>query len=89
MFRALIAVLLIMFPIVAEGGEMLLKDLKEQNGVRLSKNELEQLMPNARIVNHFGVSTRHWTNEANGSFTAYSNAANRMKSMQTQAMQFN
>jgi hypothetical protein len=84
MVRIFIALLFALLPVVAQGGDLVLKDIKAQSGIRLSKDELKQLMPNARIVNHSGQSTRHWTNEENGTFTAYGDAGNRMRPMQAQ-----
>ncbi|MDO9189747.1 MAG: DUF995 domain-containing protein [Sulfurimicrobium sp.] len=50
---------------------MLLNDIKAQNGVQLSADELKQLMPNAKVVSYSKEeSTRRWTNEPDGKFVA-------------------
>ena len=81
MFRFLALSLLVAFPMAVLAGDMVVNDIKAQNGVKLSKEELDQLMPNARVVSYAGGSTRHWTNGPDGKFVAYSDARGRFKQL--------
>lgn len=70
--RSILASVLLALPLVAQAGDLLLSDLKAQNGVQLSADELKQLMPNAKVVSYFAESSRRWTNEPDGKFVASS-----------------
>jgi hypothetical protein len=79
MFRSILACILLIFPLTVQAGELVLKDLKAQNGVQLSADELNQLLPNAKVTSYFSTSTRTWKNEPGGSFLAYSDIRASMK----------
>jgi hypothetical protein len=66
MLRSILVSVLLALPLTAQAGNLLLSDLKAQNGVQLSADELKQLMPNAKVVSHYAESTRRWKNEPNG-----------------------
>ena len=85
MFRAIVVSLLLALPVAVPAEELVLRDIKAQQGVRLSKEELNQLMPNSRVVSYFKTSTRHWTNEPDGTFTAYGDSRGSFKQMQASA----
>jgi hypothetical protein len=70
--RSILASVLLALPLVVQADDLVLNDLKAQNGVRLSADELKQLMPNAKVVSYLKGSTRHWKNEPNGKFVASS-----------------
>lgn len=75
MFRSMLVSTLLALPMAAQAESLLLNDLKSQNGVQLSADELKQLMPNAKVVSYYvegGTSTRRWTNEPDGKFVASS-----------------
>jgi hypothetical protein len=73
MLRSILASVLLILSLAAQAGGLLLNDLKAQNGVQLSAEELKQLMPNAKVVSHQKEgSTRLWTNEPDGKFVASS-----------------
>ncbi|MEJ2455404.1 MAG: DUF995 domain-containing protein [Candidatus Thiodiazotropha sp.] len=65
---------LFVLPYTALAADMVLNDLKAQNGVQLSTDELKQLLPNAKVVSYYQASTRRWNNKSNGKFTASSDA---------------
>ena len=71
MLRYLFASALLALSLAAQAEGLVLNDLKAQNGVQLSADELKQLMPNAKVVSHSKEgSTRRWTNEPDGKFVA-------------------
>lgn len=75
--HAILASVLFSLPLAAQAGGLVLNDVKAQNGVQLSADELKQLMPNAKVVSYYvegGTSTRRWTNEPDGKFVASSDA---------------
>lgn len=73
MLRSILASVLLALPLVTQAGGLVLNDLKAQNGVQLSADELKQLMPNAKVVSYTKEgSTRRWTNEPDGKFVASS-----------------
>jgi len=73
MLRPILASFLLALPLVAQAGDLVLNDIKAQNGVQLSVDELKQLMPNAKVVSYSeGGSSRHWKNEPDGKFVASS-----------------
>ena len=72
MLRSILAPVLLALPLAAQAGDLTLNDIKTQNGVQLSVDELKQLMPNAKVVSYFSDSTRHWRNEPDGKFIASS-----------------
>jgi hypothetical protein len=73
MFRYILASIFLTLSSAAQAGGLVLNDLKAQNGVQLSADELKQLMPNAKVVSyHKEGSTRRWTNEPDGKFVASS-----------------
>lgn len=70
------SVVLLAFPMAAQAESLLLNDIKAQNGVQLSADELKQLMPNAKVVSYSKEgSTRRWTNEPDGKFVASTDLA--------------
>ena len=81
MLRAIVMSLLFALPPAALAGDMVLNDIKAQSGVQLSEEELNQLMPNAKVVSYAGGSTRHWTNGPDGKFLAYSDARGRLRQL--------
>ncbi len=73
MLRPIFASVLFALPLAAQAGDLTLNDIKSQNGVQLSVDELKQLMPNAKVASYSeGGSSRHWTNEPDGKFVASS-----------------
>ncbi|MDO9064848.1 MAG: hypothetical protein Q7U25_06530, partial [Sulfuricella sp.] len=67
MLRSILVYVLLTLSLAAQAGGMVLNDLKAQNGVQLSADELKQLMPNAKVVSYQKEgSTRRWTNEPDG-----------------------
>lgn len=71
MLRYIFASVLLAFSLAAQANGLLLNDIKAQNGVQLSADELKQLMPNAKVVSYSKEgSTRRWTNEPDGKFVA-------------------
>jgi hypothetical protein len=75
MLRYIFASVLLAFSLAAQADGLLLNDIKAQNGVQLSADELKQLLPNAKVVSYYwegGKSTRRWTNEPDGKFVASS-----------------
>ena len=72
MLRPILASVLLAFPLVAQAADLTLNDIKTQNGIQLSVDELKQLMPNAKVVSYFSESSRHWKNEPDGKFVASS-----------------
>ena len=73
MRNSMLVSVLLALPMAAQAAALLLNDLKAQNGVQLSADELKQLMPNAKVVSYYvaaGTSTRRWTNETDGKFVA-------------------
>jgi hypothetical protein len=71
MLRSILVYVLLTLSLAAQAGGMVLNDLKAQNGVQLSADELKQLMPNAKVVSYQKEgSTRRWTNEPDGKFVA-------------------
>ena len=65
------SVVLFAFPMGVQAEGLLLNDIKAQNGVQLSAEELRQLMPNAKVVSYSKEgSTRRWTNEPDGKLMA-------------------
>lgn len=60
-------------PESVQADALLLNDIKAQNGIQLSVDELRQLMPGAKVTNRTAAgSTRYWTNELDGKFVASS-----------------
>ena len=72
MLRPILASVLFSLPLAAQAADLVLNDIKTQNGVQLSADELKQLMPNAKVVSYSAGSTRHWRNEPDGKFIASS-----------------
>ena len=70
----ILAVFLSFVSVTAPAADILvLNDIKAQNGVQLSAGELKELMPNAKIVSYTPAgSTRRWSNDSDGTFTASS-----------------
>ena len=84
MLRSILVSVLLSFPFAAQAGDLVLNDLKAQNGVQLSTDELNQLMPNAKVISYIAGGIRKWTNELNGKFVAYSDVSRSMKKLMTQ-----
>ncbi|MDP1652975.1 MAG: DUF995 domain-containing protein [Rhodocyclaceae bacterium] len=73
MLRSMLVSALLALPMAAQAEGLLLNDIKSQNGVQLTVDELKQLMPNAKVVSYQKEgSTRYWTNEPDGKFVASS-----------------
>lgn len=75
MLRSILASVLLALSMAVQAESLLLNDIKSQNGVQLTADELKQLMPNAKVVSYYvegGTSTRRWTNEPDGKFVASS-----------------
>jgi hypothetical protein len=85
MLRLILVSVLLAFPVVAQAGDLVLKDLKAQNAVQLSTDELNQLMPNAKVINYITGGSRWWTNELDGKFVAYSDVSRGVKKLMTPA----
>lgn len=85
MLRSILVSALLAFPLVAQADDLVLNDLKARKGVQLSIDELNQLMPNAKVISYFRVGTRTWTNGPDGKFLAYSDVSRGFKKLMTQA----
>ena len=73
MLRLIVAILSLGLCSLAGAQVTTLADVKAKNGVQLSAEELKQLMPGAKVVSRTQAgSTRLWTNNADGTFTASS-----------------
>ncbi|MBK6974395.1 MAG: hypothetical protein IPH26_16100 [Sterolibacteriaceae bacterium] len=73
MLRFIIPCALFALPLLAQAENLHLSDLKSQNAVQLTADELKQLMPGAKVAHHSDAgSLRRWTNEADGKFVASS-----------------
>ena len=73
MHRSILASVLLALPLAAQADALVLNDVKAQDGIQVSVDELKQLMPSAKVVNRTeGGSTRLWTNEPDGKFVASS-----------------
>ena len=73
MYKSVLASFLLALPLAAQADTLVLNDLKAQNGIQLSVDELKQLLPSAKVFNRTEAgSTRIWTNELDGKFTASS-----------------
>jgi hypothetical protein len=71
--RSILATVLLALPLVVQAGDLTLNDIKGQNPVQLSVDDLKQLMPNAKVVSYTPAgSSRYWKNEPNGKFIASS-----------------
>jgi len=84
MLRFILVSLVLVHPLAAQAGDLVLNDVKAKNGVQLNAEELKQLMPNTKVISYFGGSTRKWTNEADGKLMAYSDARGSFKKQLTQ-----
>lgn len=73
MHQFILASFLLALSLSAQAQALLLNDLKAQNGVQLTVDELRQQMPSAKVVNRTEAgSTRRWTNDQGGEFIASS-----------------
>lgn len=74
MYKFLTAALLLTISMNIHADPLLLDDLKSQNGVQLTVDELKVLMPGAKVVSRAETtgSTRFWTNDLDGKFVASS-----------------
>jgi len=73
MLRTLIALLILGLCSSAVAQVATYADVKAKGGVQLSTAELNQLMPDAKVVSRTQAgSTRTWHNKADGTFTASS-----------------
>lgn len=81
--KSLATLLLLAISVQALADPLLLDDLKSQNGVRLTVDELKVLMPGAKVLSRAGGtgSTRLWTNELDGKFVASSDNRSGMGGM--------
>ena len=71
MLRLIVAIALLGLSSLAGGQATTLADVKAKNGVQLSTEELKQLMPGAKVISRTQAgSTRRWTNNADGTFSA-------------------
>lgn len=76
MHRLVAAFALLTLSAVSHAQGLVLNDLKAQNAVQLSAEELKSFMPNAKVVSYtLQGSTRRWTNEPEGKIFASTNAA--------------
>ena len=79
MSRRLLVLCLLLFAIshsaAQEASGLKLSDLKTQGAAQLSKEELQALLPGAKVVSLTPAgSTRRWQNDADGKFIASSDA---------------
>ena len=72
MLRSILASVLFALSLAAQADGLVLNDLKAQNGIQLSAEELKQLLPNAKVVSYHEKSTRRWKNDPDGKFVASS-----------------
>ena len=73
MLRFIIPCALFALPLLAQAENLHLSDLKSQNAVQLTADDLRQLMAGAKIARHNDAgSLRRWTNEPDGKFVASS-----------------
>jgi hypothetical protein len=87
MHQYILASFLIALPLAVHAEPLVLNDVKAQNGIQLSVDELKQLMPSAKVLSRAETgSTRLWTNEPDGKFVASSdNKASRGRGKSTTA----
>jgi hypothetical protein len=72
MFRVIAGVLFAVCG-VAQAQVLTLADVKAQNAVQLSADDLRQLIPSAKVVSHTNAgSTRRWENASDGTMVASS-----------------
>jgi hypothetical protein len=63
---------------IAEADTLSVADIKARNGTPLSEEELQKLIPGAKVLNHAANgSTRTWTNNPNGSLVASTDSRGR------------
>ncbi len=75
MHQLILASFLLVFSLSAQAQALLLNDLKAQNAVQLTVDELRQQMPSAKVVNRTEAgSTRRWSNDQDGTFIASSDS---------------
>ena len=72
MIRIILTSILLLSPLMAQSGDLVLGDLRARNATQLSKDELTELMPNAKVFSDSRGRTRRWKNEAGGKFVANS-----------------
>lgn len=72
---------LLVFPSAALTADMVLNDLKAQNGIQLSTDELKQLLPDAKVVSKSKGNLRRWSNKSNGKFMASSDSRGQVGSV--------
>lgn len=73
MLRFIVPCALFALPLLAQAENLQLSDLRSQNAVQLTAEELRQLMPGAKVVHHSDQgSLRRWTNEPDGKLVASS-----------------
>ena len=60
----------------AQADSLSLAEIKARNGVLLSAEDLQKVVPGAKVVNHApNGDTRVWTNNLNGTLVASTDAA--------------
>ncbi len=71
MHRYILASFLIAVPLAVQADTLVLSDVKAQNGIQLTADELKQLMPGAKVSSRTEAdASRYWTNEPGGKFIA-------------------
>lgn len=84
MFRLILVSLILVLPLAAQAGDMALDDLKAKNGVQLTAEDLNRLMPGTKVISYFSGSTRTWTNEPDGKLMAYRDARGSFRKIMNQ-----
>jgi len=75
MLRYTLAAILSSLSSLAIAQGVSLADVKARNGVQLSAEDLQKLMPSAKVVSYTNAgSTRRWENNPNGTFVASSDS---------------
>jgi hypothetical protein len=74
MIRTFIAVTLLAATSIAAAGELVLNDVTGMGATQLSKEELQQLLPGAKVVSYYKGARRSWKNKADGTLVAGSDA---------------
>jgi len=73
MHQYILASLLLTLSLSAQADTLTLNDIKAQNGVQLSLDDLKQLMPSAKVTHYTSTgNTRNWSNDSDGEFVASS-----------------
>lgn len=72
MIRTFIALAVLSATLAASAADLVLNDLTGRGATRLSNAEMQQLVPEAKVVSYYKGATRSWKNKADGTLVANS-----------------